>query len=167
MTKILDFDGYKIEVNPISPLVQQAIEGQYKKKNPEPIKPTYTVEAAGGVVETFEHDETTIDTPEEKEAYAKWKSDYEKWNGGLVHKVIRMFLLKGLTLKLTPEQEESLAITTELLGFDVPTTQMERELFYLETFIVNTQQKLEIVMAEVLAATGVKQEVLEQAESLF
>lgn len=165
--KTLNFGEYVLEINPISPLIQQAIEGQYKKKNPEPVRPTYTVEAFGGVVETFPHDETTVETPEEKAEFLKWKEAHGAWQSGLMHKIIRMFLLKGVTLHLTDEQEQELALETDLLGIDLPENKKERELFYLETFVVNTQEKLEAVMKGVLEQTGIKQEALEQAESLF
>lgn len=165
--KTLNFDGYVLEVSPISPLAPQAIENQHKKQNPEPARPTYTVEAAGGVVETHLHDETTLETEEEKSVYLTWKQKHSEWQASLMQKVIRMFLLKGVKLVLTKEQEEELELETLLLGIDLPASKLERELFYLEMFVVNTQQKLELVMQTVLSETGVKQEALEQAESLF
>jgi hypothetical protein len=163
----LKFDDYILEVHPISPLVQQSIEGQYIKKHPEPIRPTYQVEAVGGVIETFPHDETTVETAEEKEALLKWKTEHAQWQAGLIHKTVRMFLLRGVSLQLTPEQEADLNYELGLLDFDIPESKKERELLYLETFIVDTQQKLETIMQAVLAETGIKKEALEQAENLF
>jgi hypothetical protein len=163
----LNFDDYVLEIHPISPLVQQSIEGQYIKKHPEPVRPTYQVEAVGGVIETFVHDETTVETPEEKETFAQWKMDHSQWQAGLIHKTVRMFLLRGVSLRLTPQQEADLNHELSLLDFDIPENKKERELLYLETFIVDTQQKLETIMQAVLAETGIKKEALEQAENLF
>lgn len=165
--KLIKLGDYNLEVKPISPLLQQSIETKYRKENPEPKVPTYVVEAAGGIVETFEHNETTIDTPEEKLAYKTWKEAHDNWSAGLVQRIVRMFLLRGINLKLTKEQVEELEIETDLLGFTVPNNERERNLFWLETFIVDSQEKLETVMQEVLGQTGVKQEALAEAENLF
>jgi hypothetical protein len=165
--KLIKLGDYNLEVKAISPLLQQSIETKYRKENPEPKVPTYTVEAAGGIVETFEHNETTVDTAEEKAEYKKWKDAHDVWSAGLVQRIVRMFLLRGLNLKLTSEQVEELEIETDLLGFTVPTNERERNLFWLETFIVDSQEKLETVMQEVLGQTGIKQEALSEAESLF
>lgn len=165
--KVIKFDEYALQINPISPLVNQAIEGQYKKKNPEPVQPTYSATAVGGIIETFLQDETTIETDEEKKEFATWKEAHDKWQTGLVQKVIRMFLLKGVTPLFSKEQEEELALETSLLDMDVPNNKKERDLFYLEIFVVNTQERLEQVMQAVLGETGVRSEVLEQANDMF
>lgn len=163
----LTFDEYVLEIKAISPLAPQALESNYKKQHPEPVRPTYQVEAVAGVVEIFPHTKDTVETSEEKEAFLKWEEEHTKWQTELMQRIIRMFLIKGVYLKLTPEQEEQLAFETELLGFDVPKNKLERELFYLETFVISTQQRLETVMKAVLSETGVNQEVLQQAEKLF
>lgn len=165
--KLIKFGSYNLEIKPVSPLLQQSIETRYRKEFPEPVQPTYTIEAVGGIVETFKHDETTVETPEEKKEFADWKVAHEAWSAGLVQRIVRMFLLRGVNLKLSPEQVEELNLETELLEFKVPNNERERNLFWLETFIVDSQEKLEKIMEEVLGQTGVKQEALSEAESLF
>jgi hypothetical protein len=144
------------------------LKGNILRKHPEPIRPTYQVEAVGGVIETFPHDETTVETRRRKRSsLAQWKTEHAQWQAGLIHKTVRMFLLRGVSLQLTPEQEADLNYELGLLDFDIPESKKERELLYLETFIVDTQQKLETIMQAVLAETGIKKEALEQAENLF
>jgi hypothetical protein len=169
MTSELKVNGYSLVVEPVSPLAPKAIEIQYRKKYSEPECPTYSVEAAGGVTETFEFDGESIveATTEEKEAYIVYKEALEEWQTGLTLRLLRLFLSQGITLKLTKKQEEDFRVELELLEIDVPENKLERELFYLETFVLSTQDSMQEVIQAVMAETGIKEEAIEAAGATF
>ena len=165
--KELKISGYKLVVSSISPLAPKAIEIQYKKTNLEPEQPTYTVKAVGDVVETFKHTAESVETPEEKAALLAWKEKHDEWMSGLTYKLLRLFLSQGVELKLTPKQQKSLEVETGLLELDVPENKTERDLFYIETFVLTDQDKMQTLIEEVLAETGISSEALEVAAETF
>lgn len=167
MTTELVINGYKLLVEPVSPLAPKAIEIQYRKKNPAPERPTYEVEAAGGVVETFEHTHESVETTEEKEALLAWQDANEEWQAGLTYKLLRLFLSQGIALKLTKKQKENIESQLVALELDTPENEKERDLFYLETFIINSTDAMQDVIEAVLAETGVKGEALDAANATF
>lgn len=163
----LTVNGYKLVINPVSPLAPKSLEIQYKKLNPEPKVPTYKVEGVAGVEEEFPHTPETLSTTEEKEAYVAWKEKHEAWQGGLSYKLLRLFLSVGVTLKLTRTQEANLAAQLGALEMEVPQSDSERNLLYLETFIIDSAETMQKIVAEVLAKTGIKEQALESANALF
>ena len=169
MSKELTINGYKLVVSSIPPLAPKSIEMQYRKQNPEPKPPTYTVDAVGGITETFEHTKETIqdEDTDVKEAYLKWEEDHQVWSTELTSKIITLFMTQGIDLKLTKKQETALESQTKMLGLDVPEDESEREVFYLETFVVGSQKAMETLMKEVLAETGIDDEALAVASETF
>lgn len=166
MTELI-VNGYKLDVHSVSPLAPKSIEVQYRKKYPEPQKPTYDIESAGNVVETIEYTWDACETDEEKETYLKWKQEHDEWQTGLTYRLMRLFLTQGVTLKLTKKQEENIKAQIELLELEVPETEIERETFYLETFVIDGAPAMEAIMKGVMGEVGVKEEALEAAEALF
>jgi hypothetical protein len=163
----LTIDGYKMEVKAVSPLAPKAIELQYKQKNPEPKPPTYTIEAVAGVTETFNHTLETVTTPEEKEAFALYQDAHTAWTAELSFKLLKLFLSEGVTLKLTKKQADDFNSRARAIGIDVPENKYARNLFYLETFIITDETKIQKVTDAVMAETGIKREAIAAAEELF
>jgi len=167
MTSELLINEYKLIIQPVSPLAPKAVEMQYKKANPEPLQPTYTVEAVAGIVETFKHDKTTISTAEELIAFETWEIKHNEWMSGLTYKLLRLFLSQGVKLALTKEQETDLLGQTAMLEIDLPTNKSERDLFLLETYILSSPALMEKVIQAVLEETGIKEASIEAANALF
>ena len=169
MTSKLEINGYEIEVGPVSPLAPKAIEIQYRRKYPEPEPVTYEVESVGGLTETFEYDMESIEeaTDEERKAFAAYVEALEEWQTGLTLKLLRLFLTQGVKLQLTDEQAQNFAAQIRVLELDVPENELERNLFFLETFILNTQDDMQRVIQAVMAETGIKEDAIEAANATF
>lgn len=167
MTQELTVNGYKLVVNPISPLAPSSIEVQYKKQNPEPIVPKYQVEAVAGIIVEHDHTVETLETTEDKEAYFLWKTEHDAWTAKLTFKLLRLFLSQGVTLKLTKKQKENLEAQVEILELDVPENEVERDMFYLQTFIIDDPTSMETIIKAVLEETGIKEEAIEAANAMF
>lgn len=159
-------NGYKLVVGSVSPLAPKAIELQYKKKNPEPIQPSYSVEGAGVVTE-FKHNSETVETKEEKEGLASWQIAHDEWTSGLTFKLLRLFLSQGIKLKLTAKQKRDIESQLYVLEIDIPETEVERDLFYLETFVIKDEESMQQVIEAVLGATGIDAEALATADATF
>ncbi len=164
--KTLVVNGFKMVVGSVSPLAPKAIELQYKKKNPEPIQPSYSVEGAG-VVTNFKHTPETVETKEEKEELASWQEEHDTWTSGLTFKLLRLFLSQGITLKLTAKQKRDIEGQLYVLEIDIPETEIERDLFYLETFVIKDEASMQQVIEAVLGATGIDAEALATADATF
>lgn len=163
----LVINGYKLVFKQISPLAPKSIEMQYRKQNPEPKVPTYNVEAVAGIVEVFKHDATTVETDEEKADYLAWKEKHDEWSNGLTYKLLRLFLSQGVHLDLTKKQVKDLEVQSELLGIELPENDSERNLFFLETFVITSPSLVEKVIQGVLEETGIKETAIDAANALF
>lgn len=168
MTTELNMNGYKLVVSAISPLAPKAIEVQYRKDNPEPKAPTYKVDTLiEGVIEEFEHTDETVETEEEKQALLKYREVLEDWQTGLTQRILKLFFAQGVTLVLEEEQRKKLAEQLEVLQINVPENNTERDVLYLEMFVISTGDDMKKIIETVLAETGIKEDALEAANALF
>lgn len=167
MTSILTIDGYKLEIGPVSPMGPKAVELQYKRQFPEPKRPTYTIEGVAGSEEVLEHDSTTVSTEEEKLALLEWEREHSEWMAQISFRLLKLFLSEGVTLKLTKKQNLDLIRRSEAIGISVPDDKYQRDLFFLETFIVIDEARIQQVTDAVMAETGIKPEAIAAAEELF
>ncbi|PID86966.1 MAG: hypothetical protein CSB13_01740 [Chloroflexi bacterium] len=169
MSKELTINGYKLEVTAIAPLAPKALELGYKRRHPEPKPPTYTVEAVAGVTETFPHTSETIqgESQEVRAAFLRWKEAHDAWTAELTQKTLRLFISEGIKAKLTKAQEKNLNARAKVLGEEVPEGEAERNVFYLEMFIVDSPATMETLMKEVLSETGIDDEALAVASETF
>lgn len=167
MKKTIEINGYKLEVGSISPLAPKALENRYRKFNPEPERPFYTVEAVGGIEEKFFHSRETVTTDEEIKALEEYEQAFTEWNAGLTFKLLRLFLSLGVEPKLTKGQEKDFEEKLETLEIELPESKSERNLFYLETFILSDQEAMEKVIQTVLDVTGINSDAIKAAEDTF
>lgn len=156
-----------ITYKPIPPLAIPAITQNYEKNNPKPVKPTYTSKAAAGVEVTFEHDETTVSTNEEKEALTKYLHDNFEWQRGLTEKITLLFLLEGIEIKASAKLKKQWHNRLERYYEITDLEEDDLHLLYLQTFIFKTSQEIEKATKIIMGLTGVSEADLEAAEKLF
>lgn len=151
----------------IPPLAIPAITQNHEKNHPRPQKPTYTTVAAGGTEVTFEHDETTISTDEEKDLYNKYLKDNFEWQKELTEKITLLFLLEGIEIKasknLIKKWHNRLERYYDIEGLE----EDDLHLLYLQTFIFTTSNEIEKATKTIMSLTGVSEADLEAAEKLF
>lgn len=131
---------------------------------PKPEAPTYDVKAATGAIETYLHDETTVATPEEKAALAKYQADLAAYNQDHAEKQKRLVFLHGMRVSM-PDNDDWAKAQAEL-GIDVPTDETARKLHYIETEVIGgVGDYLEIMKQCTLA--GLMEEQRPLAEAMF
>ena len=160
--------GVTVVYKSIPPLAPAAIQTNYEKQNPKPVKPTYIFEAVGGVKIEQEHDETTISTPEEKQAYEKYLNDNREWQTGLTFRLMNLFLLEGIELEVSDKKQKEWNEKLKLYGFSGEfESETEKQLTYLQTFIFKDKDAVSNATQIIMSLTGVSQEDIEAAEKLF
>lgn len=151
--------GVTVSVVPI-PLFLDKI----RKAHPDPPPPTYEVELAGGAVQRFPHDETTLKTDEDRAAFAAWKAAKEA-NDRLLNDLIQRAVFEKAIHFIMPE-DDAWVRDQESYGIVVPTDAVQRRIHYLETEVIGGP--LDIVKLTALA-NGVElgEEALRAAEDSF
>lgn len=158
--------GIKLTCFGIPPLAMAGIQKSFETDHPKPQAPTYEFDAFGGEVIIKEHDETSLTTDEEKEAYQTYQDDLAEWSNQLNNRLLDFFFVHGADLEvddeITAEWDEMLSYYTA-----VPQSKIEKKLVYLKNFVLVDKDQVGQFTKTVMALTGVEQESLAAAEALF
>lgn len=170
MNTITTVDGEQLVIHPVSYReiiqVRQRVEAEFRERG-EPIDPpTYTVKTEVGP-QTYTHDETTVETDEEK---AIWKAHQDALTRLTVARsqaVSELIILKALRIRSVPDEwiEEQ-----KLFGIPVPENQRERLLAYAESRFLQTPKDIATLVNAVIqmALTGsVTEAEVKAAEESF
>lgn len=167
--------GKKVYFMPVSTVVLELIvDGttQSYKERGEPVDvPTYQVEAVGGVMQTFKHDETTLRTEEQKKAWAAYKEATYRLEAEINAKRTEACLL---CIQADPEEDRSWRARQIRLGIKIPEPTEDNPdalfLHYVETEVLKTAEDIMTAVGEIVAAgmRGViPQDRIDAAKSSF
>jgi len=163
-------DGRLVAVKPVDmtfgiQLLRKSIEDRFKRAGEPVLPPTYTVTTASGATETFPHDETTLQTDDDKAAWAKHTDAKKRMEAELSMAFMRYTLLSGVVCEEpTKEWQEQCTF----LGLDLPENASERKLLYMQMMLLPTPADLKRAMAAVLAVSSTgSEEMVHAAEDLF
>lgn len=131
----------------------------------KPVPPTYEIKTAAGGTEIHAHDSTTVTTEQEKTTYADYLNKLAEWNASYARSMTRVAMSLGLEAELP--KTDAWVTRHKALGFDVPDDPEERRLYYIENEVLGGKQDYEALMVGVMRASGVAEEALSAAESLF
>lgn len=137
--------GVKAIFTPMPPYMRELTkkvltdEGQ-----PEPKKPTYTVDASGDEV-TFEHDETTVTTEEEKRDWKHYLKIHQEWEIEFHRRLNRDCQID--CMELVDVDWESWGRKMTAKGAVVPEDEIERKLMYIRYEFIGTQEDLMSIVA--------------------
>jgi hypothetical protein len=132
---------------------------------PPPDPPTYEVELPGTLdpktqkprTEKHFHDATTLETEEDKQAWA----EYELRRGAVVKRyseaLMRLVFLRGIRY---PKPAEDWMLAQTACGIEVPEDPIERQLHYVETEVIGDAEDIGAIMSGVMEASGTPEEVL-------
>lgn len=131
-----------------------------------PNKPTYSITTATGEIETHEHDETTLQTPEDYDAWSKYEEDKQKAEQELSNRMLNCILIEGVTLP------EGIDFTRwekrqKLMGLSIPEDEEEKLLQYKKNEVIRSADDIRELMRLVMELTGVTQEVVELTKKSF
>ena len=164
-------NGKKLTVQSINPLLMQKINDATGDK-PEP--PTYKAETAGGGFEILTHDETTLQTDEEKAAWAAYQAGMAKWNQERNKRFMRVFFSRGVKLDLDAAAFDRWAREMKYLGVNVPEgdpddpeVYIERQVMYVETELIGHPNDMITIMKEVMTLSGIDEAEVAAATRMF
>lgn len=151
MNEYITVNGDTIKLRPISSKVRDALAAKYLP----PAKPTYTITNVSGDAETHEHDESTLETDQDKAAWEQYKKDLEK--AGLVYSeiVVQTYVKFGTNYKeFVPADNTGWAELQEEMGVVVPKEPNARQMHYFLTEILTSDSDLRNIMADVRALSS-------------
>jgi len=156
-------NGYKLKIKSIPPhLMDKA-----SKSIEWPEIPMYETETAGGEIEYHPHDETTLETPEDKKAWADYQTALEKAQDDENERMMKVILLKGIDIELKGKKFEDWKEEQEYLGIELPTSKPALKVHYIETEILGDNEDIIEIMSKVIEASGVSPEVVQDAKESF
>lgn len=152
--------GIEIEFLPIPTLLEKL-----QAQHPMPGPPTYTIETATGVKETHPHDETTLETDEDKAAWADYQARLKAATSAFNLALMRLVLLRGIKVEI-PE-DDGWVREQAFIGIAVPEAPLERRMHWLETEALANESDYMQAVSGVMEASGVPEEVIGEAQATF
>jgi hypothetical protein len=132
-------------------------------KFPDP--PKYSVTTVTGDVEYHSHDETTLETDEDRRLWAEYQAETAKAEFRRNEMITKYVLTKGVEVDI-PDSGEWIDMNA-FLGIDLPTNPIERKYEYVRSEVVGTAEDLAEIISKVMELSGVPQEALEEAKASF
>ena len=163
-------DGREVTVRPVSQYMIQkavlAVEQRYRESGELIDPPTYTVTTASGATETYPHDETTLQTDEDKAAWQRYQDAMARLGREKMRVATELYLLRGLVIEEPPQEWlDEMAV----LGIQIATDARQRKLDYIQIEVLKTPEDLiRATMAITrLSASGVPDEGMRAVEAQF
>ncbi len=155
--------GHVISVQAVPPMLIEEVRLRAQATVEVPPKPTYEVELPDGSPMTYEHDEQSITTDEEKAAWAKYQAALTRREQVSATKVMELFMAKGTIIEPDGDWGE----LQEYFGIELPTNPIARKIHYLRTELLTTVDDINGLMGAVMEASGIDRTVLEAARNSF
>lgn len=130
-----------------------------------PEVPKYSVETAYGDVEWHDHNETTLETDEDKEAWEQYQQEHLKAQYQQVENVTKLLLTRGVIADVPDEakwrQEQ------EFFGIELPSDPMELRMHYITTEVIGSEEELVEMLDVIMELSNIPREVLDAAQESF
>lgn len=156
-------DGYKIILRGMPPLVPERVASSVEM----PEVPTYEVETADGSIEVWEHDETTLTTPEDHEAWNKYQKKLAEAETLVTERLLRAILLESVEVEVDSDTLERFRRRQELIGLEPPKDEEELLLYFKETMVLRTTEDVQDLLDVVLELTGVSRKEIDALKASF
>lgn len=164
-------NGRKLTVQPINPLLLKRVNDATGDK---PLPPTYESPTAGGDIEINYHDETTLQTDEEKAAWKVYEAKLAEWNTARNQRFMRILFSRGVKLDLDAAALDRWLREMKYLGVEVPEgdpdepeVYIEQQVMYVETEMIGHPNDMMTIMKEVMTLSGVDEAEVAAATKLF
>ena len=163
--------GLEVEFDPISPITleesEKGLEAEYRARG-EPLEPpTYETILAGGGTQTFIHDVTTLESEEDKAAWAAYKAATGKLAAEQAQ--LRMDVVLS-ALKVRLPEDDAWVRKLKKWHVTVPEDPDERWTFYILREVLKTPSDIFEAMTQVIGASmrgSVSEEAIEAASATF
>lgn len=157
--------GKQIRLSLFPPLQMQMMQDAAKKKAikdfGEAVRPTYRTSAG----EDFPHDETTLETDEDKAAWAKYQEILAKHSEYVGTKTMRFVLFYGVDMN--PDDDPEWQERQKYWDIEIPDGPIDRKIHYIQSEFIFSQSDIEQIMYRIAKMSGVRQEAIDAASATF
>jgi hypothetical protein len=155
MSEIQTVAGRSVELRPVSGRMINEIQVSTRRKalangaklNP----PTYKTKTAAGVEEEFPHDETTLETEEDKAAWAEYRKAVLDLETEIVSRTNAYIISEGVVLDSIPDEWFE---KREWLGLETPESRLDQRLLYIEEEMLPTSEDMIRAMQAIMHLTA-------------
>ena len=154
--------GASVILRPVSPELVSGLVRSVKF----PDHPTYTVTLATGETEIHEHDATTLETDEDKKAWAEYQKAYQVADEELFTKQCNVLLNRGVVNQI-PQDDEWLKRQQDEGITDIPTEPRAKRLYWILTELLGDENDTIICIIQIKKLSVLSPEVLAKAGELF
>lgn len=155
--------GREIGIQAVPPLLIEEVRLRAQQSVTVPPKPTYEVELPDGSMMTYEHDEKSITTDEEKAAWATYQAALTRQAAASATKVMELFMAKGTVVDITGEWQE----LQQYFEIKLPDNPIALKIHYLRTELLTTTDDINNLMGAIMEASGIDRTILEAAQNSF
>lgn len=156
-------NGVVVEIKSVPPYLLDQLFQQINY----PIKPTYSTVTAGGEKEVFEHDETTLETPEDKAIWAKYQAEQAAAELQENELMMNVMLLKGINVDTENGHYHDWLEEQAFLGIKLPESKPALKVQYIKTEVLANPEDIAQLMTLIMAQSGVSEEVVKSATDSF
>lgn len=162
-TEYTTSNGHTVTIQAVPPFLLDKVLGSVKYPDP----PTYEAVTAGGEKEIHEHDDTTVQTDEEKAALAKYKRDLANAKLHENEMMMNAMFLKGIEVDMDSVSFQDWVDEQEFLGIELPKGKPALKVHYISTEILGDLNDLTKIMGLIMSKSGVAEEVVAAALNSF
>jgi len=155
--------GVKVILKSIPPLLITSLNDKFVVPKP----PQYSITTVAGDVEVYDHDETTLQTPEEKKAWAEYQQKLSDIETEITSLTIKICLVEGMEVVDKDNRWQDWIERMELIGIDLPTSDRAKDLLFKETDVAREDTDIAHILDRVMALTGVDEATLATARASF
>jgi len=119
--------------------LRPAIERQMRQEGMPLDPPTRDVRTVAGVVEQHPHTEETLETEEDRQAWADYQAALQELDSRAIEATTRYILLEGI---VTDDPSEEWAERQRFFGLDVAEHALERKLQYIQRDVLLTTEDI-------------------------
>lgn len=157
--------GKQIRLSLFPPLqmqmMQDAAGKEAAKLYGEAVRPTYTTSAD----EVMPHDESTLETDEDRAAWAKYQGILNKHTMHVGEKTMRFVLFYGVDMN--PDDDPDWQARQQFFGIEIPDDPIGRKIHYIQTEFIYTRADIEEIMYRIAEMSGVRREVIDASAATF
>jgi len=155
-------NGHKLTLLPVSPFLVDKAMATVNVAGPEP--PTYTAVTAAGVEEVHPHDETTLETDEDRRAWAEYLEQKRAAEQARQESLIRILFVKGIEVNIP---KNGWVEEQQFFGIDVPKNPLELKVHFISTEVLHSLDDMLALMGDIMELSGVSREAIEVASESF
>lgn len=160
--------GEKIQVQSFPHMlpgkVQLAADKKAKELYPA-VHPTYDEPLMGGGVQTFQHDEKSLQTDADRESWNIFQENSKKQVLHVNDMMMKFYILTGTVVELPTNQKW--VKRQEFFGIELPTDENELLYHYITTELLGDVSDLVDLVNCIMEASGIDKETMEAAKASF